>query len=439
MRSFLLSLTLFPLHAAEFHVAPDGADGNSGEITKPLRTLRAAQGKAKPGDTVWIRGGTYRMAESDVMEVHYGRAHVILLNKGGKEGKPISYLAYKDEKPVFDFSEVKPEGLRVTALRAKASHLHLSGIAFTGVQVTLAGHTQSINVENLGSHNLFERLSMHDGQGIGFWLGGGSNNLVLNCDAYRNYDHTSEGGRGGNTDGFGFHVRKGSTGNVFRGCRAWFNSDDGFDLINTAEAVTVENCWAFYNGFAPDFTKIADGNGFKVGGFAYQPASEIPQPVPRHVIRFCIAANNKASGFYANHHPGGIDWISNTAHRNSSNFNMLGRKLDPPVDVPGYGHLLRNNLGYRSPREIRDFDAAQSDASHNSFDLGLKITSQGFVSLDETELMRERKADGSLPDIGFMKPREGNPAIDAGTDAGFPFKGKAPDLGAFEFAPEPGG
>ncbi len=191
MRPSLIFLTLLPLHAAEIHVAPDGADGNSGEITKPLRTLRAAQGKARPGDTVWIRGGTYRMAESDVMEVHYGRAHVILLDKGGKDGKPISYLAYRDEKPVFDFFAVKPEGLRVTALRAKASHLHLRGIAFTGVQVNLAGHTQSINVENLGSHNLFERLSMHDGQGIGFWLGGGSDNLVLNCDAYRNYDNTS--------------------------------------------------------------------------------------------------------------------------------------------------------------------------------------------------------------------------------------------------------
>ena len=48
---------------------------------------------------------------------------------------------------------------------------------------------------------------------------------------------------------------------VFRSCRAWFNSDDGFDCINSAEVLTIENCWAFYNGYTPDFTPLADGNG----------------------------------------------------------------------------------------------------------------------------------------------------------------------------------
>ena len=38
---------------------------------------------------------------------------------------------------------------------------------------------------------------------IGFYLLGGSNNHILNCDAYNNYDSVSEGGKGGNVDGFG--------------------------------------------------------------------------------------------------------------------------------------------------------------------------------------------------------------------------------------------
>ena len=64
-------------------------------------------------------------------------------------------------------------------------------------------------------------------------------------------------------NGFGFHGPRGSVGNVFRGCRAWFNSDDGFDFINSGEAAVAEDCWAFYNGFSPRFEPLADGNGFK--------------------------------------------------------------------------------------------------------------------------------------------------------------------------------
>ena len=48
------------------------------------------------------------------------------------------------------------------------------------------------------------------------------------------------------------------TGNVFRGCRAWFNSDDGYDCINAKALVTFDNCWAFYNGY---FTNFASSTG----------------------------------------------------------------------------------------------------------------------------------------------------------------------------------
>ena len=57
--------------------------------------------------------------------------------------------------------------------------------------------------------------------GIGWYLTAGQSNLVLNCDAYRNrgLDSSSLG----NIDGFGAHPSSTSgTGNVFRGCRAWF-------------------------------------------------------------------------------------------------------------------------------------------------------------------------------------------------------------------------
>ena len=65
------------------------------------------------------------------------------------------------------------------------------------MQVKILGHTQSICVDNQGSDNVYEQLSLHDGMAIGLWIGNGANNLVLNCDAYRNHDNVSENKRGG--------------------------------------------------------------------------------------------------------------------------------------------------------------------------------------------------------------------------------------------------
>jgi pectate lyase len=225
------------------------------------------------------------------------------------------------------------------------------GFEVVGVQVTIqqgqASNTQSecFRVASGGSRNRFEQLVMRDGMGIGWYLTRGASNLVLNCDAYRNrgLDSLSMG----NVDGFGAHPDQ-TTGrsNVFRGCRAWFNSDDGFDLINADAAVTIDNCWAFYNGYFTNFASSGgDANGFKSGGYGRN-GSTLPNPIPRHVTQFCLAVSNRANGFYANHHTGGLDWFNNTAYRNSANYNMQCTLTDNLTDVPGYDQLLRNNLGF---------------------------------------------------------------------------------------------
>ncbi|HEV7868713.1 MAG TPA: right-handed parallel beta-helix repeat-containing protein [Chthoniobacteraceae bacterium] len=428
----LWAACLSPLTAAEFYVAVTGNDAHSGTLDSPFATVQRAQKAAEPGDTVWVRGGIYLLSETQIAQTPRGRAHVTLLDKSGRDGAPIRYWAYQDEKPVFDLSAVKPARLRVTAFRVDGSWLHLKGITVTGVQVTITRHTQSICFDNQGDHNVFEQLTMRDGQAIGFWLGSGSHNLVLNCDAYRNHDYTSENGRGVNVDGFGFHAPKGSVNNVFRGCRAWFNSDDGFDFINTSEPVTVENCWAFYNGFNADFRNLGDGHGFKAGGYARRPASELPDPIPRHVVRQCLAVRNKAAGFYANHQPGGIDWLNNTAYRNSVNFNMLGRNLTDVTDVPGYGHKMKNNLGYKGRTELSNLNAAASEVSGNYFNLPVEIDDSDFAGMDEADLIKPRQANGDLPRVSFLRLVKGSDLIDAGTDIGLPFFGTAPDLGVFE-------
>ena len=94
------------------------------------------------------------MKESDIARRDSFLASIIHLDKNGRKGQPISYFAMPGERPVFDCSAVRPQGLRISAFRVQASWVHLKGLEVIGVQVTATGHTQSIGFENRGDHNI---------------------------------------------------------------------------------------------------------------------------------------------------------------------------------------------------------------------------------------------------------------------------------------------
>jgi MYXO-CTERM domain-containing protein len=258
--------------------------------------------------------------------------------------------------------------------------------------------------------------------GPGLFIAQGSNNLVLNCDSHHNYDPKSSTGPGTNADGFGCHIDAGQTGNVIRGCRAWYNTDDGYDLISASETVVIENSWAWLNGYLPDtMTTAADGNGFKGGGYGVPPTGAPANP-PSHTIRFCVAWQNKAAGFYQNHHPVADHFYNNTSFNNrSSNFNLLG--------LNGNVGILRNNLAYKGTAVSNGTGA---DDAGNSWNLQVMVSDADFVGVDPTGMDGPRKADGSLPDVPFMHLQKGSDLIDKGQNVGLPFNDAAPDLGAFE-------
>lgn len=429
----LLSSTLF---ANVYYVATTGDNANAGTISAPFLTIQRAQDAVVAGDTVYIRGGNYVMTEAQIATYNSIWAYVTYLTKSGTSGKRINYWAYPGETPVFDYTAIKPANYRITAFQVNASWVHIKGIEVIGVQVTILTHTQSECFENQGSNNIYEMLKMHDGKAIGFYLTKGGNNLILNCDAYNNWDDVSETKTGGNVDGFGCHPNKegaGYTNNVFRGCRAWFNSDDGYDCISAFESTTFENCWAFYNGYSTSFGSLGDGNGFKAGGYGVSTTPSVPTVIPRNTIRFCLAVRNKANGFYANHHLGGSDWYSNSAYNNATNYNMLNRSADYLSDVSGYGHNLKNNLGL-SPRstEYSNINFVTCNADTNAFNLPVTVNSADFLSIDQALLTAPRQADGSLPNNNFMRLVSGSDLIDKGQDLGFSYYGAAPDLGCFE-------
>ena len=436
----LLGLMLsVPLAAQKtYYMDPEGSDSNPGTSDKPFATLVKVQEVVVAGDVVYINPGTYVVPANQVpmTTTNSGLYHCVFhMNKSGEAGKPISYLANpnKQGRPIFDLSQVKPKDQRITVFYVTGSNLYLKGFDVIGTQVTITGHTQSecFRIVKGANNNKFEDLRTHDGMAIGFYLLGGSNNHILNCDAYNNYDSVSEGGKGGNVDGFGGHINSSSvgegkgTGNVFEGCRAWYNSDDGFDLIKAQAAYTIEDCWAFYNGYKPGgFVGAGDGTGFKAGGYGMRSKVKMPNEIPHHVVKNCLAYKNKNKGFYANHHLGGISWFNNTGYQNPSNFCMLNRKsAGEIVDVDGYDHIIRNNLSYKpraAGKHIVDVNREECTIINNSFlPVDMTVGEDDFVSLDPAQLTLPRKADGSLPDIDFLKLKRNSKLYDAGI--GFQF------------------
>lgn len=450
-------------HGKVLYVAPTGADTNAGSIAAPFLTIQRAQEAVAAGDTVYIRGGEYRLQNSQIAAFASPYASITRLNKSGSAtAGRINYWAYPGEKPVFNYANVDPNvsspgapfaaPYRLNAFEVTGSYIYLRGLEIVGVRVPRVAsnaNTQSICISQSGAggNNIYEQLSMHDGQAIGFYLSRGGNTLVLNCDAYRNFDNvnttnTTGTRNGGNVDGFGAHPNRADyTGIVFRGCRAWLNSDDGYDCISSVAPVTFENCWAFYNGYSEGFVSRGDGNGFKIGGYGTSASPDAPAVIPRNIVRHCLAVQNKSGGFYANHHLGGNDWFNNTAYLNATNYNLLNRRADYLADVPGYGHVLRNNVSL-APRStsgtshITNYDPALSTIDHNSFlNPAVTISSDDFKSLNKDLLEETRLADGNLPENDLLRLVKGSDLIDAGVQVGLPFQGSAPDLGYREYSP----
>jgi len=390
-----------------------------------------AQSVAAAGDTVLFRGGTYAFtAGTSTCSSETATINAITLTKSGTAGNRIMYWAYPNEKPVFDFSGIK-DSCRITGIRLTGSYIHLRGLEIQGVPQNNTANHESWGIWISGSNNVFELLNLHNNMGPGLFIGDGGNNLVLNCDSHDNYDPNSSSGAGGNADGFGCHIGASGTGNVFRGCRAWFNSDDGYDLIQAQVPVTFENSWAFDNGYRSGTTTASggDGNGFKAGGYG-KPPTNVPGTPPQHLIQNCVAVHNRASGFYANHHPVANRWYNNTGLDNkSANFNMLG--LDGSTDI-NVG-ILRNNLAFTGTA-VSNGTGAMIDSADNSWDtsLGVSVSAADFASTAETGWDAPRQADGSLPNVTSLHLETGSDLIDKGADVGLPFNGNKPDLGAFE-------
>jgi hypothetical protein len=276
-------------------------------------------------------------------------------------------------------------------------------------------------------------------------MGGASHHLyITNCDSYENADlGTGSTTAGGNADGYAPKLDVGDS-IFFRGCRAWMNSDDGWDgYLRPSNNVTtfLEDCWAFRNGYYwldNSTTSSENGNGFKLGG------SDTKDLAHNFVLTKCLSFYNKANGYDQNSNAGSIYLYNCSAYQN------LGRDYFMTSGTvtyqPGATLVIKNSMSLGSKGVSLPTGSTSSrtyTTATNSFSTA--TTSPEILSFDTTGVTGMRSVDGSLPNINFMHLNPAAPKpytyIDKGTvisdvvyhdTLGIPYNGTAPDLGAFE-------
>lgn len=407
-------------------LSASGSDTNDGSRTAPLYSLAAAVKKAVAGTTIFCMPGVYHYTER------------VNLSQSGTAEKPITIQAYDWGEVEFNFSGQAPGNNSPTVIG-----LYLTGSYWKlhGITVCYAGDN-GIKIE--GSYNYLGRCITHHNLDTGVQLGFGhdkknpggaecSNNLIENCDSYLNCDHDAN--FGADADGFACKMYAGIN-NAFRGCRAWRNADDNWDLYEMDYSVLIEDCWAWEAAKKADFTGAnswvkervepfgmkyrgdgsfnGNGNGIKLGGNSSNGVQ---------LVKNCVSfGHNKTSsvkGFDQNHNAGGIFITNCVAWDNGYNY-----MLD---DSSKFGHTILNSLSFyypvngkpstRNPGELAgtgkvencnfELNSAKGDLKHVTT-IGT-LTADDFISLSEEDAMAARKPDGSLPDNGFAKLKDTSP------------------------------
>ena len=462
----------------EIWCSPDGDDAIAdGSEERPFFDLQKAVDIAQPGDRIWMKAGTY---------VYDKRININDVN--GEADKPIELFG-KDGQAVLDFSGMpyhahsnNPyQGVRLTSSYWHFKNIDITNASDNGLLIernkpTGGSASDIINRTQDGHDNIIELCNFYKNGDTGLQMKNlAANNKVINCDSYLNCDEGQ-----GDADGFAPKLSVGDN-NYFYGCRAWANSDDGWDVFYKKEGgfgdnmtIVIENCISYKNGFLDLETVAPDGNGngYKCG--SNQGAMNV-------VLNRCLAIHNKAKGFDQNHNAGDII-LNNCTGMSLKEYNEKAYSYRIYEDIYS-GHEVRLTnciaINDNDATNKRDKSTGLSKAGEDGkyglygrFEVdetldGLTITTSEFqkahpdffVNVDnDEELTAPRDEDGNLPEITFAhingdashKMYDGTTVtaqqllIDKGTkiDAtnyrgidinGIEYDGEAPDLGAYEY------
>ena len=380
MNKFILFIILTPyIDANSYFVSTKGNNKNNGTKNRPFKTLKKAIQIVKAGDTVNIRGGKYPFENR--------------FNISGRRDKPITFQAYQQEKVIF----IGPYGedkIYDTTRNNMIGTFLVTGNYLIFRNFELKNGINGIYIKSNASHNRFENLSIHDNYYSSLVLAdGASDNKIVNCDAYNNFDSNTYGE---NSDGFVVTAHKRDATpylgrkNIFINCRSWGNGDDGFDCWNAGNGVTFINCLSYNNGY--DHWHKAkfkgNGNGFKLGIH-----NRYGHPKDAHILIHCKAWGNASRGFDYNDNKVAMILFRNISYNNkNSGFKFL--KTD---------HKLIENINIKSGANYLDSNIYQDSNSWNKPNYPIQ---NDIISFDDSSIRDKRDQNGLFKSNGFLELNE---------------------------------
>jgi len=339
-------------------------------------------------------------------------------------------MAYQNEVPILNCSNMTDAPTsyhdKYIIYMSGCAYLKIKGLKLTGLrQISNAASNGGISRGLLMNGCDFVTLDQMEASyigGNGFSIEQSDDITYINCDAHHNFVNQSSDA-GDNADGFGqlgdFMGSHTSTRTEYIGCRAWLNSDDGWDAIGTQAIINYSNCWAFRNGYSG-----GNGEGFKIG-FAVTKTTQILK-----TLNNCLAFDNSDAGFNNNGDPQCSYQLYNCGTYRNANYGYNFQYGDGDEI-----NTIRNNISYQDVMGAINLFGPPTNVTNNSWNVGYTVTAADFVSLDTTGMSGARGSDGSLPVTNFMRLVAGSDLVNTGVNVGLPFCGSAPDLGAFEYCP----
>ncbi len=287
-------------HNKVIYVSPTGDYKGNGSLEYPLDIYTAVNNVVE-GQVIVLLEGRYLMDGS--LKIQRGM--------DGTAEAPIKMIAdpAATTRPVLDF-----QGLSAGIVHG-GDYWYFYGFDVTRSMDMQKGFQVSGNYNTLD--NIHTYYNGNTGIQISRYAGTDTfedwpaYNLILNCTSYCNYDAGFE-----DADGFAAKLTVGE-GNVFDGCIAYNNADDGWDLYAKVEtgsigAVVIKNCVAYANGFVPGIDgKTGNGNGFKLGGSSLS---------GKHQLINSYAFYNLAKGIDSNSCPDII--VENCISYNNGSYNV---------------------------------------------------------------------------------------------------------------------
>lgn len=273
------------------YVSVTGTPDGDGTKENPL-DLQTAITYCQAGQAIYVLEGTYNLSKTTG----------VWKGNDGTETALKQLVACPDNTGdvIFDFADKSGKATSYT-FDFSGDYWYVKGIQFlNGGGVRVGGNHNILELCDFAGHtNSGLSISRTDGAtDIADWP---SYNQIVNCNAYSNRDKSDN-----NADGFAAKLTCG-VGNVFKGCVAAYNADDGWDLFSKGGTgaigeVKIYDSICYGNGFAYDeetgtLTRTkGDGNGFKLGGSGI---------AVNHQIYNSYSFGNAANGFTNNSDPMG--------------------------------------------------------------------------------------------------------------------------------------